>query len=54
VDLLAFSLNGMVAQQVASERPSLVRKMLLVGTAAEGGVDIMHLEKRTEEDHPRS
>jgi pimeloyl-ACP methyl ester carboxylesterase len=45
VDLLGFSLGGMVAQQAACERPSLVRKMLLVGTAPEGGEDIMHLEK---------
>jgi pimeloyl-ACP methyl ester carboxylesterase len=45
VDLLGFSLGGMVAQQVALERPSLVRRMLLVGTAPEGGEDIMHLEK---------
>jgi pimeloyl-ACP methyl ester carboxylesterase len=45
MDLLGFSLGGMVAQQVALQRPSLVRKMLLVGTAPEGGEDIMHLEK---------
>jgi pimeloyl-ACP methyl ester carboxylesterase len=45
VDLLGFSLGGMVAQQVALDRPSLVRRMLLVGTAPEGGEDIMHLEK---------
>jgi pimeloyl-ACP methyl ester carboxylesterase len=45
VDLLGFSLGGMVAQQAALERPALVRKMLLVGTAPEGGEDIMHLEK---------
>jgi pimeloyl-ACP methyl ester carboxylesterase len=45
VDLLGFSLGGMVAQQAALERPSLVRRMLLVGTAPEGGEDIMHLEK---------
>ena len=45
VDLLGFSLGGMVAQQAALDRPSLVRKMLLVGTAPEGGEDIMHLEK---------
>jgi pimeloyl-ACP methyl ester carboxylesterase len=45
VDLLGFSLGGMVAQQAVLERPSLVRKMLLVGTAPEGGEDIMHLEK---------
>jgi pimeloyl-ACP methyl ester carboxylesterase len=45
VDLLGFSLGGMVAQQIALDRSSLVRKMLLVGTAPEGGEDIMHLEK---------
>jgi pimeloyl-ACP methyl ester carboxylesterase len=45
VDILGFSLGGMVAQQIALERPSLVRKMLLVGTAPEGGEDIMHMEK---------
>lgn len=45
VDLLGFSLGGMVAQEVALERPPLVRKMLLVGTAPEGGEDIMHMEK---------
>jgi pimeloyl-ACP methyl ester carboxylesterase len=45
VDLLGFSLGGMVAQQAALERPSLIRRMLLVGTAPEGGEDIMHVEK---------
>src|SRR6476661_5784185 len=45
IDLLGFSLGGMVAQVAALERPSLIRKMLLVGTAPEGGEDIMHLEK---------
>src|SRR5271165_1821213 len=37
VDLLGFSLGGMVAQGIALARPSLVRRMLLVGTAPEGG-----------------
>ena len=45
VDLLGFSLGGMVAQEIALARPSLVRKMLLVGTAPEGGEEIMRLEK---------
>jgi pimeloyl-ACP methyl ester carboxylesterase len=35
----------MVAQEMALQRPSLVRKMVLVGTAPEGGEDIMHQEK---------
>lgn len=45
VDLLGFSLGGMVAQEVAIARPSLVRKLLLVGTAPEGGEEIMRMEK---------
>ena len=45
VDLLGYSLGGMVAQQIALERPSLVRRMLLVATAPEGGEEIMHMEK---------
>jgi pimeloyl-ACP methyl ester carboxylesterase len=45
VDLLGYSLGGMVAQQIALNRPSLVRKMILVATAPEGGEDIMHMEK---------
>jgi pimeloyl-ACP methyl ester carboxylesterase len=44
-DVLGFSLGGMVAQQMALHRPSIVRRMILVGTAPSGGEDIMHLEK---------
>ena len=45
VDLLGFSLGGMVAQEIALQRPALVRRMMLVGTAPQGGEDIMHIEK---------
>ncbi len=45
LDLMGYSLGGMVAQQIALDRPSLVRKMILVATAPEGGEDIMHMEK---------
>ena len=44
-DVLGFSLGGMVAQQMALQRPSIFRRMVLVGTAPRGGEDIMHLEK---------
>jgi pimeloyl-ACP methyl ester carboxylesterase len=37
VDLLGFSLGGCVAQQMAAERGQLVRKLILVGTAPQGG-----------------
>lgn len=44
-DVLGFSLGGAIAQVIAQERPSLVHKMILVGTAPRGGEDMMHLEK---------
>ncbi len=44
-DVLGFSLGGMIAQQMAQDRPSVIRRMILVGTAPRGGEDIMHLEK---------
>lgn len=44
-DVLGFSLGGMVAQQMAQDRPPIFRRMILVGTAPRGGQDIMHLEK---------
>src|SRR5438034_6423416 len=44
-DVLGFSLGGMIAEQPAQDRPSIVHRMILVGTAPRGGEDIMHLEK---------
>jgi pimeloyl-ACP methyl ester carboxylesterase len=44
-DVLGYSLGGMVAQQMAQDRPTIFRRMILVGTAPRGGEDIMHLEK---------
>ena len=44
-DVLGFSLGGMVAQQMARDRPSIFRRIILAGTAPRGGEDIMHLEK---------
>jgi pimeloyl-ACP methyl ester carboxylesterase len=44
-DVLGFSLGGVIAQQMAQDRPSIMRRMILVGTAPRGGEDIMHLEK---------
>jgi pimeloyl-ACP methyl ester carboxylesterase len=42
-DVLGFSLGGAIAQQMALDRPSLFRRMVLVATAPRGGV--MRLEK---------
>jgi pimeloyl-ACP methyl ester carboxylesterase len=44
-DILGYSLGGMIAQQMAQDRPKIFRRMILVGTAPRGGEDIMHLEK---------
>ena len=44
-DVLGYSLGGMVAQQMGQDRPSIFRRMILVGTAPRGGEDIMHLDK---------
>jgi pimeloyl-ACP methyl ester carboxylesterase len=37
VDLFGFSLGGFVAQEVALQRPRLVRRLILAGTGPEGG-----------------
>jgi pimeloyl-ACP methyl ester carboxylesterase len=50
-DVLGFSLGGMVALQMVQDRPSVFRRMILVGTAPRGGEDIMHLEKPSLSQH---
>jgi pimeloyl-ACP methyl ester carboxylesterase len=40
VDLLGFSLGGMVSQAIVKLEPQLVRKMILAGTGPAGGVGI--------------
>ena len=37
VDLFGFSIGGFVAQEVALQRPQLVRRLILAGTGPEGG-----------------
>lgn len=37
VDLVAHSMGGLVAQELALQRPALVRRLVLVGTAPRGG-----------------
>jgi pimeloyl-ACP methyl ester carboxylesterase len=40
VDLFGFSLGGFIAQAIAQDRPDLVRRMILAGTAPAGGEGI--------------
>lgn len=47
VDLLGFSLGGMVAQVIARQEPGLVRKMILAGTGPAGGVGIDQVTRIT-------
>jgi len=50
-DVLGYSLGGMVAQEMALDRPSIFRRMILAATAPRGGEDIMHLEKASLAKH---
>jgi pimeloyl-ACP methyl ester carboxylesterase len=43
VDLFGFSMGGYVAQQIAVDRPELVRRLILVGTGPRGGEDMGQL-----------
>ena len=45
VDLLGFSLGGMVSQVIAQEEPALVRKIILAGTGPAGGEGIVNVTK---------
>src|ERR1700691_1190001 len=43
VDLFGYSLGGFVAQVIAQERPTLVRKIILAGTGPAGGAGIARI-----------
>jgi pimeloyl-ACP methyl ester carboxylesterase len=44
VDFLGFSLGGMVAQQIASSHPAILRRMILCGTGPRGGENLTFTE----------
>jgi pimeloyl-ACP methyl ester carboxylesterase len=43
IDLLGFSIGGLIAQQVVVDRPELIRKLVLVGTGPKGGEGMQSL-----------
>jgi pimeloyl-ACP methyl ester carboxylesterase len=49
VDLLGFSLGGMIAQQLALDHPRLIQRLILVGTGPRGGEGMTFTELSPEE-----
>jgi pimeloyl-ACP methyl ester carboxylesterase len=63
VDLFGYSLGGFIAQVIAKERPTLVRKIILAGTGPAGGAGIAKIgevlqramqRSAAEKKHPKS
>jgi pimeloyl-ACP methyl ester carboxylesterase len=49
IDILGFSMGGLVAQQFTLDRPELVRKLILVGTGPKGGESMQSLTPEAQE-----
>ena len=54
VDILAFSMGGMIAQVVALETPRLIRKLILAGTGPAGGEGISNVTRISNLDVARA
>jgi pimeloyl-ACP methyl ester carboxylesterase len=54
VDLLGFSMGGMIAQVIAHDQPQLVRKLILAGTGPAGGEGIKNVTKLSHLDTVRA
>jgi pimeloyl-ACP methyl ester carboxylesterase len=48
-DVVGFSLGGMIAQQLASEYPDMIRRMILLGTGPRGGEGMTFTELSLDE-----
>jgi pimeloyl-ACP methyl ester carboxylesterase len=53
VDLLGFSMGGMIAQAIAQNEPVLVRRLILAGTGPAGGEGITNVTKLSHLDTAR-
>lgn len=49
INIVGFSLGGMIAQQLALDHPDLVRRLILLGTAPRGGEGLTFTELSSEE-----
>jgi len=49
IDILGFSMGGLIAQQFTLDRPELVRKVILVGTGPKGGESMQSLTSEAQE-----
>jgi pimeloyl-ACP methyl ester carboxylesterase len=54
VDLLGFSMGGMIAQVIVQDEPQLVRKLILAGTGPAGGEGIKNVTKLSHLDTIRA
>ena len=54
VDLLGFSMGGMIAQVIVQDEPQLVRKLILAGTGPAGGEGIKNVTKLSHLDTVRA
>ena len=54
VDLLGFSMGGMIAQVIAQNDPELVRKLILAGTGPAGGEGITNVTRLSHLDTVRA
>jgi len=54
VDLLGFSMGGMIAQVIAMQEPRLVRRLILAGTGPAGGVGIDRVTRVSHYDTVRA
>jgi pimeloyl-ACP methyl ester carboxylesterase len=55
IDVVGFSLGGMIAQQLALDHPKLVRRVILLGTGPRGGEGLTFTElSPVEQENPES
>jgi pimeloyl-ACP methyl ester carboxylesterase len=54
IDLLGFSMGGMIAQVIVQDEPQLVRKLILAGTGPAGGEGITNVTKLSNFDTVRA